>query len=144
MRSASWPSEAATLEQVAALVLAHKLEKDTKTPAPVFYGLLRQDMPSDVTALHAANPNARLSALQVSSLANKAQFRKRSAARRSRTISRTLCPRLRASCRACWAAFSIRASLTPSLISTSRTVKVPTPFGIRSRQTRPGPTARRS
>src|SRR5215212_332467 len=54
-------------EQVAALVVAHKLEKETGTPAPVSYGLFRQGMPQDVNALYSTtNPGARLAALQAS------------------------------------------------------------------------------
>src|SRR5215212_1465511 len=53
-------------EQVAALVVAHKLERELGTPAPVYYGLLRQDMPQEANALHATNPGARLAALQTS------------------------------------------------------------------------------
>ena len=51
-------------EQVAALALAHKLEKDTKTPAAVFYGLVRQGLPADVVALQEAHPDVRLEALR--------------------------------------------------------------------------------
>jgi hypothetical protein len=52
-------------DQVAALVRAHQLEEQTKTPAPLFYGLLRQGVAvGDANALHAANPAIRLSALQ--------------------------------------------------------------------------------
>src|SRR5215210_2309211 len=53
-------------EQVTALVVAHKLEREAGTPAPVYYGLLRQGMPQDVNALYATNPGARLAALQAS------------------------------------------------------------------------------
>jgi hypothetical protein len=53
-------------EQVTALVVAHKHEKETGIPAQVFYGFLRQGLPQDVNALHATNPSARLVALQAS------------------------------------------------------------------------------
>lgn len=52
-------------DQIAALVAAHKLEKDTKTPAPLFYGFIRQGMPRNVNALQAADPHVRLKALKV-------------------------------------------------------------------------------
>lgn len=51
-------------EQVAAIVLAHKLAADTKTPAEMFYGLLRQGLPANASALHATNPTVRLKALR--------------------------------------------------------------------------------
>lgn len=51
-------------EQVAAIVLAHKLAADTKTPAAMFYGLLRQGLAANAGALHATNPAVRLKALQ--------------------------------------------------------------------------------
>ncbi|HSP06067.1 MAG TPA: hypothetical protein VLR94_02770, partial [Acidobacteriota bacterium] len=52
-------------DRVAAMVLAHKNEALTKTPAPMFYGLLRQGIPAgDSNALHATNPAVRLKALQ--------------------------------------------------------------------------------
>ena len=52
-------------ERVAAMVLAHRLESETKTPAALFYGLLRQGVPAgDAKALHAANPTVRLKALR--------------------------------------------------------------------------------
>ena len=65
--------------------LAHKLEKETGTPAPVLYGLFRQGMPQDVTALHATtNPACgwRLCRLPP----NRESSPKRSTARRSRII----------------------------------------------------------
>jgi hypothetical protein len=51
-------------DQVAALVLAHKLAKGTRTPPPVFYGLLRQGLPVDAAALHAVHPDERVKALK--------------------------------------------------------------------------------
>lgn len=53
-------------EQIAALVLAHHWEHDTRIPAPVFYGLLRQGLPSTLDGLHAAEPRERLKALRAS------------------------------------------------------------------------------
>jgi hypothetical protein len=53
-------------EQIASLVVAHKLSKETETPAPVLYGLLRQDMPTSLRALHGTDPDTRLKALQTS------------------------------------------------------------------------------
>jgi Tc toxin complex TcA C-terminal TcB-binding domain/ABC toxin N-terminal region/Neuraminidase-like domain/Putative peptidoglycan binding domain len=55
----SYPSE-----HVAALVLSHKLNKETGVPPPVFYGLLRQGLPSDAGALHGTDPGSRLTALR--------------------------------------------------------------------------------
>ncbi len=52
-------------EQVAALARAHKLAKETGTPAPVFYGMLRQGLPFAVDALHAVHPNERTKALKL-------------------------------------------------------------------------------
>lgn len=51
-------------EQVAALVTAHKLGKTT--PAAVIYGLIRQELPSNVLALGAAHPDVLLKALKAS------------------------------------------------------------------------------
>ena len=51
-------------DQVAALVLAHKLAKGTRTPAPVFYGMLRQGLPVEGAALHGVHPDERLKALK--------------------------------------------------------------------------------
>jgi peptidoglycan hydrolase-like protein with peptidoglycan-binding domain len=56
-------------EQIASLVRAHRLERetrtpDTTTPAPVFYGLLRRQLPADAAALHAAHPSVRSDALK--------------------------------------------------------------------------------
>ena len=53
-------------ELVARQVIAAKLEKETQTPAPVFYGLLRQDIPTSLTALHGTDLNLRLRALHAS------------------------------------------------------------------------------
>ncbi len=51
-------------EQVAALVLAHKLEQGTGVPAAVYYGLVRQQMPADRTALLRVHPDVRRTALR--------------------------------------------------------------------------------
>ena len=56
-------------EQVAALVLAHKRERETTTPitttpAQVFYGWLREGLPANVDALHATDPVVRFNALE--------------------------------------------------------------------------------
>ena len=51
-------------ELVAALVLAHRLEKETKKPAEMFYGLIRQGLPSDLRALHGTDQKILLNALQ--------------------------------------------------------------------------------
>lgn len=53
-------------EQIAALVVAHQWERDTGIPAPIFYGLLRQGLPSTLDALHATEPRERLKALRAS------------------------------------------------------------------------------
>jgi hypothetical protein len=51
--------------QLAALVRAHQLEAQTKVPAQLFYGLLRQGVAAgDANALHAANPAVRAQALE--------------------------------------------------------------------------------
>ena len=54
--------------QIAALALAHQLERDTKTaaatPAPVFYALIDQGLPAHADALLGADPDSRLKALQ--------------------------------------------------------------------------------
>jgi hypothetical protein len=51
------------VDHVAALVVAHKLAKDTGQPPPVFYGLLRQGLPVDRAALHGVHPDDRIKAL---------------------------------------------------------------------------------
>ncbi|MEA2163477.1 MAG: hypothetical protein QOK37_1604 [Thermoanaerobaculia bacterium] len=51
-------------EQVAALVLAHKLAKGSQTPVPLFYGLFRNGQPANLLALQALHPRTRLQALQ--------------------------------------------------------------------------------
>jgi peptidoglycan hydrolase-like protein with peptidoglycan-binding domain len=48
---------------VANLALAHKLERETQTPAPLLYGLLSQGLPSEASALYATDPQVRLNAL---------------------------------------------------------------------------------
>ena len=51
---------------VASLVQAHKLAKGTTIPAPLFYGMLRQGLPVDATALYAVHSEERLKALKTS------------------------------------------------------------------------------
>lgn len=51
-------------DQVAALVLAHKLAQGTRTPVAVFYGLLRQGLPRNANALHAVDRGEQVKALQ--------------------------------------------------------------------------------
>ncbi len=52
-------------DRVALLVQAHKLAKGTTIPASVFYGMLRQGLPTNESALHAVDPNVRMKALKV-------------------------------------------------------------------------------
>jgi hypothetical protein len=51
-------------EQVAGLVLAHKLAKGTSVPAEVYYGLIRQGLPRNANAIHAVHPDERKKALK--------------------------------------------------------------------------------
>ncbi|MGA9768044.1 MAG: neuraminidase-like domain-containing protein [Blastocatellia bacterium] len=50
--------------QIATLALAHKLEQETQSPAPMLYGLLSQGLPSEAFALHGTDRNVRLNALK--------------------------------------------------------------------------------
>ncbi len=50
-------------EQVAALVQAHQMERDTKIPAPVFYALLDQGLPANRDALLRSHARTRSDAL---------------------------------------------------------------------------------
>jgi peptidoglycan hydrolase-like protein with peptidoglycan-binding domain len=52
-----------TVDQVSALVIARRFEKQTDTPAAVFYGLIRQGLPPDLDALQAAHADVRRRAL---------------------------------------------------------------------------------
>jgi len=49
--------------QVAALAIASRLAGDTKVPAATLYGLLREGLPADLSALQAAHPDLRRKAL---------------------------------------------------------------------------------
>jgi len=50
--------------EVAALAIATRLANETKVPAAVFYGLMREGLPAELTALQWMDPNVRRTALK--------------------------------------------------------------------------------